>query len=151
MGKTTLLIIDDETVLLKNVAEMLTGVADNIVTCDNPFKAVEILKKGNVHCVICDIFMPGMNGVEVIKKAREMKNEVPFIFYTAHGNKDLMLEVAKYGAFDFIDKPNMDGLEHAVVQGLKVGVLQNSKVPGDDTNIRDYRKLLASLGDDSED
>ncbi|HAZ13440.1 MAG: hypothetical protein A2X86_14550 [Bdellovibrionales bacterium GWA2_49_15] len=147
MRKTTLLIIDDEKVLLENVAELLAGIADNIVTCDNPFKAIEVLKEGHVHCVICDIFMPGMNGVEVIKKTRELKNEVPFIFYTGHGNKDLMLEVAKYGALDFIDKPNMDGLEHAVVQGLKLGLEQGKQPPDVESDLKDYRKLLAKLGD----
>ena len=55
---------------------------------------------------ICDIKMPVLNGIETIKKVRLSGNEVPFIFYTGHGDETQLIEVVKYGVFDFINKPS---------------------------------------------
>ena len=65
--------------------------------------------------------MPNMNGVEVLKKVREDFPDLPFIFYTGHGSRDLMREAIKYGAFDFLDKPCLEGLEEIASRGLALG------------------------------
>ena len=110
MEKGNLLIVDDEPIILKRLKFNLEDYATNIYTAENGIEALEQLKIHQVHCVICDINMPKMNGVEVLRTIREQKNEVPFIFYTAHGNDELMMEAVKYGAFDFLDKPTITGL-----------------------------------------
>lgn len=121
MKNGNLLIVDDEPLILKNLKFTLEDYASEIYTAGNGLEALEVLKVETIHCVICDINMPKMNGVELIKRLRADGNEVPMIFYTGHGNRELMLEVVKYGAFDFLDKPNMEGLEDVISRGLKAG------------------------------
>ncbi len=116
-----LLIIDDEEYLVDNIKFLLKGYAENIFVAYNGYSGLDILRKENIHCVICDISMPKMNGVQVIEKARQEGFETPFIFYTALGSSDLMREVAKFGAFDFLTKPDFDNLEEVVSRGLREG------------------------------
>ncbi|MBD66459.1 MAG: hypothetical protein CME62_14705 [Halobacteriovoraceae bacterium] len=120
--KGNLLLVDDEPLILKNLKFNLEDYAENIFTAENGLIALDVLAEQNIQCVVCDINMPKMNGVEVIKAIREKGNNVPFIFYTAHGNHELMMEVAQYGAFDFLNKPDLTGLEDSVIKGLKEGV-----------------------------
>jgi two-component system nitrogen regulation response regulator NtrX len=145
MMKGNLLIVDDEPILLKNLRANLEEYADEIFVANNGLEALEIIAKEDIHCIICDINMPKMNGVEVIKRIREQNNDVPFIFYTGHGNKELMFEAIKYGAFDFLNKPYFDGLEEVVSRGMKNGFSRN--VPTDDTveMMSEYQRLLQGL------
>lgn len=83
MNKGNLLIVDDEPILLKNLKINLEDYADNIFTASNGLDALEVFKREKIHCIICDINMPQMNGVEVIKEVRNMDSHIPFIFYTA--------------------------------------------------------------------
>lgn len=126
MGKGNLLLVDDETILLKHMRSSLEDIADEIFVAENGIEALSILEKQDIHCIVCDINMPKMNGIEVIKKLHEKKVEIPFIFYTGHGSNDLMDEAARFGAFDFLNKPNLVGLEEVVERGLKVGRGDNS-------------------------
>ncbi len=146
MKKGNLLIVDDEPLILKRLKFNLEEYADEVITASNGIEALKKISEHQIHCVICDINMPKMNGVEVIKNIRAGGNEVPFIFYTAHGNQDLMMEVVKYGAFDFLNKPNLDGLEDVVSRGLKEGFNRESgiEVPSD-AYVSDYQKLLEQM------
>lgn len=121
MNKGNLLIVDDEMNIVENLKYILKEHAENIFCAHNGFEALEIIAKENIHCVVCDIRMPKMNGVQLIERVRKTNNDVPFIFYSGHGNLDLMKEVAQYGAFDFLDKPNLDGLTSVISLGLKEG------------------------------
>ena len=143
MKKGNLLLVDDEPMILTSLKFNFEEFADNIYTAENGMEALELLNKYEIHCVICDINMPGMTGVEVIKKIRESGNNVPFVFYTAHGSNELMMEAVKYGAFDFLSKPSLDGIEDVITRGLKEGFQRNSsREKSEDSYISEYQKLL---------
>ena len=103
--KGNLLLVDDEKELLERLEMILEDFADEIFTAENGQEGYEVLLKEKIHCVVCDINMPVLNGVELLKKIRAENINTPFIFYTGHGSSELMLEVVKYGAFDFLNKP----------------------------------------------
>lgn len=143
--KGNLLIVDDEPILVKNMRNLLEDYADEIFTAGQGQEALEILRSQTIHCVVCDINMPVLNGVELIRKIREDKNEVPFIFYTGHGNRDLMLEAAKYGAFDFLNKPSLDNLEEIVERALNRGASDQNDPETD--FMSEYAQMLKELED----
>ena len=146
MANGNLLIIDDEVKLLERTALLLEDITDNVFTADNGQRGLDILNRETVHCILCDINMPEMNGIDVLKKVRQKFPDLPFIFYTGHGSRELMKEAIKLGAFDFIDKPFLEGLESIVESGLKLG-LGDSKFDSEDT-IEDveteFKKLFKS-------
>jgi YesN/AraC family two-component response regulator len=121
MSKGNLLLIDDETLLLDRTAMLLEDIAEVVYTADSGQKGIDILLKEDIHCIICDINMPEMNGVEVLEKIRVTHPDIPFIFYTGHGSRELMKKAVRLGAFDFVDKPFLKGLEDIAVAGLKLG------------------------------
>ena len=146
MTKGNLLIIDDETLLLEKTSLLLEDIADNVYTACSGIDGIEIFNSQNIHCIICDINMPNMNGVEVLENIRKINQTVPFIFYTGHGSRELMKAAVKLGAFDFIDKPNLDGLEEITINGLKLGFKEgiNHQDLSNSTNfISEYKKLLS--------
>ena len=150
----TILIVDDEELILENLEALLKDQADNIYTALNGELALEILKREQIHCVISDIKMPVMDGIELIKQARGAGFEIPFIFFTAHGNSNLMMEAVKYGAFDFIDKPNFNNLEETVLRGLQEGfkISNNESIIESNSEkvFSEYRKLLGQKSGSSE-
>lgn len=142
--KGNLLLIDDESLLVDCLKTILSDLADETFTAADGKQGYDVIKSRDIHCIVCDINMPVMNGVDLIRKLREENNDVPFIFYTGHGNRDLMLEAAKYGAFDFLDKPLLTGLDECVKRALAVGT--NSNVPRtEDEFMSEYSKLLQEL------
>ena len=70
--------------------------------------ALEFLSKNNPRkagCVICDIRMPGMNGLELQRKLQRCSNTLPLVFVSAHGDIEMAVKAVKDGAFDFLPKP----------------------------------------------
>lgn len=146
MNKGTLLIVDDEADIVDRLKIILEDYAENVLTATNGAQALKAVRENNIHCIVCDINMPKMNGVEVIRNIRADGYETPFVFYTAHGNRDLMLEAVKYGAFDFLNKPNLEGLEDVVSRGLEKGVSSaNNHESEDQVFVSEYRKILREM------
>ncbi|HXH74046.1 MAG TPA: response regulator [Bacteriovoracaceae bacterium] len=145
MNKGNLVIVDDEPTLVKLLAKKLKEYADNIFTAANGEEALVVLAKQKIHCVICDVSMPKMDGIQLIKKMRSDNNPVPFVFYTGVGNHEMMLEVAKYGAFDFFNKPDFTGLEEVIVRGLKEGFNRPSETGSELDFVSEYQKLLNEM------
>ncbi|MCM2350529.1 MAG: response regulator [Bacteriovoracaceae bacterium] len=139
--KQNLLIIDDEDLILHNLKYLLKKHALTVFTANNGKAGLNILQKNQIHCVICDIFMPDLTGVQIIKEVRAMGNMVPFVFFTAHGNHDLMLEAAKYGAFEFINKPYFESLEEIIINGLREG-FERSSTSNILTKENEYQEIL---------
>lgn len=142
--KGTLLIIDDEKSVLDSISSIIEDDVDKILLASNGKEGLEYFNSEQIDCVICDVNMPEMNGVDLIKKIRSMNNEVPFIFYTGFASRDLMLEVVKYGAFDFLEKPDTDHLKEVILKGISVGANQESDNIESDF-ISEFKKLMMGL------
>jgi len=65
----------------------------------------EIQNNKNIDLVLCDIKMPIMDGIEVLKKSKKIKPDLPFIILTGHGDINTAVDAMKTGAYDFISKP----------------------------------------------
>ena len=91
----------------KSVQEMLKSILSEkgyaVKTADDAADAMLLLKKENFHLVISDLQLPGVNGIELLKKIKPLN--IPFILLTAFGSIELAVEAMKAGAFDFVSKP----------------------------------------------
>ncbi len=145
MIKGNLLIVDDEPLLVQSLLFSLKRSADKILTAGNGEEALSVILTNEIHCILCDINMPVMNGVDLIKKLRADKYDVPFIFYTGHGSHELMLEAVKYGAFEFLNKPLLDGLVEVVERGLRKGLGREDDSVESKDFMTEYKKLLSQI------
>lgn len=122
--KGNLLIIDDEEEITRSLQLLLSSYADNVYTANSGANGLRILAAEEIHCVICDIYMPELSGFEVLKLVRENNNLVPFIFFTAYGIEDLNVDVSNYERTLFLVKPDIDGIIKIIHQMLQLGFEQ---------------------------
>lgn len=143
--KGNLLIVDDEELILDNLSHLLEDYADDIFLTPNGHEALKIIDDNKVHCIICDLNMPYMNGLELIKAVRQKDIQIPFIFYTAFANQEMMAKVSRYGTFEFLQKPLFEGLEDTVIRALRLGLTQQSQ------DESDFKTQFKRLLEDSRD
>lgn len=102
------LIIEDEASIRKILAEIITDEKDLNATVDTAKdgnEGISMLESNSYDVVFCDIRMPGMDGMEVLKKARASGNAAAFIMISAHGSVEMAVDAVRLGAYDFLQKP----------------------------------------------
>lgn len=100
-----ILVIDDEKPIRDALLNILSSEHYEVDIVENGKKGLDMLKENGYDVVLCDIKMPGMDGLEVMSKAAEIAPEVPFILISGHGTIEIAVEAVKKGAYDFISKP----------------------------------------------
>ncbi len=100
-----ILVIDDERSIRNTLKDILEFEKYQVELADDGFKALELLKNSDFDVILCDIKMPGMDGIEVLQQVEEIKPDIPVVMISGHGNIDTAVESIKKGAFDFIEKP----------------------------------------------
>ena len=113
--KPTILIIDDEESIRTLLQISLSHRGFEVLTAENGEKGIEIFKTRNPPIVLTDIKMPGIDGIEVLRKIRALDAEAEVIVITGHGDMASAIEALKLEASDFITKPIKDDiLMHAI-------------------------------------
>lgn len=105
MSIEKILVVDDERLIRNFLAETLTRKKFEVVTAENGRKAVGLLKENAFDMVITDMAMPEMNGMEVLKKAKEISPSTVVVIVTAYGSIENAVEAMKLGAFNYLIKP----------------------------------------------
>jgi DNA-binding NtrC family response regulator len=103
MGK--ILIIDDEKAIRNTLREILEYEGYLVDEAADGQQGLEKLENEDYEAVLCDIKMPKMDGIEVLTKAMEIADDVPFIMISGNATIDNAVEATKKGAYDFISKP----------------------------------------------
>lgn len=102
---TKVLIIDDEKAIRRSLRDILEYEKFTVEEAENGKDAIQKIEKENFDLFLCDIKMPGIDGIEVLEKIMEKNDESPVIMISGHGNIETAVEAVKKGAFDFIQKP----------------------------------------------
>ena len=100
-----ILIIDDERSIRNTLKEVLEYEKYNVLMAENAKEARVILNEKVPDVVLCDIKMPGTDGMEFLHETMKENSEIPFIMITGHGDVQTAVDAIKTGAFDFIEKP----------------------------------------------
>jgi len=100
-----ILVIDDERAIRKTLAEILTMEGFSVDEAADGMEGIKKIKENNYDCILCDIKMPKMDGIEVLEQARQAKPDIPFIVISGHGNMETAMDAVKKGAYDCISKP----------------------------------------------
>lgn len=101
----TLLIIDDEENMRHMLKALLKKHAYEMSEAENCEQALELVQGAMFDYVLCDIRMPGMDGIEFLRAAKEHLLNTTVIMMSAYGSIDVALEAMKRGAYDYISKP----------------------------------------------
>lgn len=101
----SILVIDDERSIRNILKEILQYESYQVEDAKDGTEGLEKIKNKHYDLVICDIKMPGIDGLEVLEKAKEYREDIQFIMISGHGTTETAVEATKKGAFDYIEKP----------------------------------------------
>jgi two-component system, LuxR family, response regulator FixJ len=102
---STVHVIDDDDALRDSLTFLLRTARLDVQSYPSAAAFLEALPQANLSCVITDVRMPGMSGIDLLRRLRERKISVPVIVITGHGDIPLAVEAMKMGATDFLEKP----------------------------------------------
>jgi len=106
MKKHTILIVDDEEMILKSICRVLRSEDYQILTAENGEKGLAILKNHDVHLVVSDQRMPGMNGIDFLKRIKKDYPQILTIMLTGNAEIEVAMNaINEAGIYKFILKP----------------------------------------------
>lgn len=105
MGGSTVLIVDDERTLARAVKAFLAEAGYEAEVASDGEQAVELLPKLRPDVVFADVRLPGMSGIDLLRRIREFDPAIPVIIMTGYGTIEGAVEAVKLGAFDYMKKP----------------------------------------------
>ena len=123
-----ILVIDDEQDIRSTMERLLTSEGYSVKTAANGNKALELLAPGSCELIITDICMPGLDGMEFMKKARKVDEDLEFIVLTGFGTVETAVAALRdLGAFEYLMKPlhDMDAFLNVVGRALERKRLRN--------------------------
>ncbi|MCC6889718.1 MAG: response regulator transcription factor FixJ [Hyphomicrobiales bacterium] len=106
MSTTSLVhVIDDDEAVRDSLAFLLRSAKMDVRTYDSATAFLKALSAGLAGCVITDVRMPGMSGVDLLRHLKANGSSMPVIVITGHGDIQLAVQAMKLGAVDFLEKP----------------------------------------------
>jgi DNA-binding NtrC family response regulator len=105
MDKDRVLLVDDEEEFVRALAKRLKARGLNVEVSGDGESALEKVKHSDFDVIVLDLAMPGMDGLETLKRLREVNPDLQVILLTGHGTIKSGVEAMKEGATDFLEKP----------------------------------------------
>ncbi len=159
MSGETVLIVDDEESVLNSLADVMRDEGYVVVTASSGKEGIDLLGEAQPSIVLLDIAMPGMDGIETLRRIREIMPDLPVIMVTGHGTIEIAVKTTKMGAYDFIVKPPelqhltlvvKHGLEESRLreenETLKRSIERKYEIVGESEKIKTLKQQIALAG-----
>ena len=118
--RPAVLVVDDEPLVLDVMARTLEDAFD-VTTCDGGAQALAQVEKGSFAAIVCDINMPGMNGLELLRAVRDFDPDLPVLLVTGYPTWEGAAQAIEYGVFRYLPKPfSLDDLREKVRQAAQL-------------------------------
>jgi two-component system nitrogen regulation response regulator NtrX len=105
MARERILIVDDEESILKALGDILADEGYEIVPAASGEEALAVVGEKPVDLVLLDIWLPGKDGVAVLREIKKFHPDLPVIMMSGHGSIETAVNSTKFGAYDYIEKP----------------------------------------------
>lgn len=135
-------VIDDDDAIRLSLPFLLRSAGIASRTFESALAFLQAAKSLPQGCVLTDVRMPGMDGIELVRRLGDLRLQHPVIVMTGHGDVALAVEAMKAGAFDFIEKPFTDEVLLGAVQGA---LDADDRASQDQEARRRYLEAFASL------
>ena len=128
--KISILIVDDEESVRDSLYNWFIEDGYYVECAENAKKALTILQSDNFDIILADIKMPGMDGLEMLKRIKSIKSDAIVIIMTAFATVDTAVQALKDGAFDYVTKPfDPDDLSHLIRNASKqISLIEENEI-----------------------
>jgi len=133
MNQPTILVVDDQQIILFLLETHLRQAGFTPLTAGSAAEALALLEQSPVDLIISDLIMPGMGGLQLMERVRELHPGIPIIVITANGSVEGAVEAMRRGAYDYLEKPyNPDDLRMTIQRALDYQhmVRENEQIRG---------------------
>ena len=128
MRKSHVLLVDDEELYYSSVKRALRRTGHQVSWARDASEAMAQVTAEPVELVLCDVKMPGISGLELVRQIRELQPELPCIVITGHGGAEASLDALRAGAYWYLEKGSEQGhpdvLRRLVDQAIEHGRLK---------------------------
>jgi two-component system, LuxR family, response regulator FixJ len=135
-------VIDDDDAMRDSLQFLLDSADFEVRLFESAQAFLDALSTVEFGCVVSDIRMPGIDGIELLKRVKESRGTLPVIIMTGHGDVPLAVEAMKLGAVDFMEKPFEDD---RLIAMIDVALRQAEAGARDEAVVQDVATRIASL------
>ncbi len=150
-----ILIVDDEPNIIKTLSAILQDEDHVVFSCGNGEQALAFLDKNEIDLVLLDVWLPDIDGLEVLKKIAESHTDFAVIMISGHASIDIAVKSTKMGALDFLEKPPSmqrvitsvnNALERVILRKenirLRQGAMLEDEMIGNSESINEVKKII---------
>jgi two-component system, LuxR family, response regulator FixJ len=140
--KPKVYVIDDDVAMRDSLNFLLDAANYEVMLFENASNFLEKLPRLDFGCVVSDVRMPGLDGIELLKRMKALDSRFPIVIITGHGDVPLAVEAMKLGAVDFLEKPFEDD---RMIGMIDTAIRQGEPVAKDEAVTRDIELRVAAL------
>jgi FixJ family two-component response regulator len=138
----TVFVVDDDTAVLKSLSRLLRSAGLAAATFSSPRDFLDRHDPNTPGCLVLDVAMPGLNGLELQQALMARGQELAIIFLTGHGDIPMSVKAMKQGAVDFLTKP----VDHAdLLKAIRVAIEKDRLQRQADAEVTEIQQRLATL------
>jgi two-component system response regulator FixJ len=135
-------VIDDDEAMRDSLDFLLESASFNVTLFDSALKFLDALPGLDFGCVVSDVRMPGLDGIELLKRMQTGQSSFPIVIMTGHGDIPLAVEAMKLGAVDFLEKPFEDD---RLIGMIEAAIRQAEPAAKSDAVTHDIAARIATL------
>jgi two-component system, LuxR family, response regulator FixJ len=135
-------VIDDDEALRDSLTFLLRTADIEVMSHASAAAFLDALPLTGLTCIITDVRMPGLSGIDLLRRVKELGIEVPVIVITGHGDVPLAVEAMRFGAIDFLEKPFDDEI---LLQSVRAALRQQAGAAKRQSERAEIEGRLATL------
>jgi two-component system response regulator FixJ len=141
-GRGKVYVIDDDEAMRDSLNFLLDSADYEVTLFDSAVKFLDALPSLGFGCVVSDVRMPGLDGIELLKRMKAGHSAFPIVIMTGHGDVPLAVEAMKLGAVDFLEKPFEDD---RLIGMIEMAIQQAEPAARSEALTQDVAARVASL------
>ena len=127
MKKKKILVVDDEQDVRETLESVLAKLEYDPIVAASGKEALEIIQTNNIDIILSDLYMPEMDGIELLKRVKTENRNIVFLMITAHPTIETAVDAIKKGAYDYLTKPfHIDEVKMKLNRALEKSGLTHS-------------------------
>lgn len=142
MNEPTVFIVDDDQAVARSLRWLIETVRLRVETFASAQAFLDGYDTSKAGCLVLDVRMPGLSGLELQERLTAQKINIPIIFITGHGDVQMAVRAVKSGAFDFIEKPFND---QDLLDRIQKAIVFDREQRGKEVQRGQLRMLFANL------